>query len=507
MHAHAVLQFCLGAPHKGATFLTQTGHLARAIKHGRACTQGLNARVCSHVGSDVAIIGCWACTAIPANRHQHHAASLAHVGSLLVPSCAATLGWKYVISTHSCPYVMPLASFACFTLLCSCQHLTRWSPGKVQTCCLRSAGLASSQLRISGSMKRKYSVKSNRIGERWHVICCWHKCRGDLDRVHYRTGFRHDRIVRIVRQYLNTGTVNDRPRSGRPKRLSRLQAEALSAAVEAGQSVPAAAAQLKQQGVIPKSVSDRTSRRAVTAASDYRTAVIKPLLTAAAKAKRVAFSQHRYRVGNLVAVDSCIFRCFGFQPRRGVWVPKGTRPVCPKPVKGQQLHVYGGISKHGRTKLITVTGSTGLKKRYFKGNTGILYDGVCAQEFQERVLVQLNRDAKRIMQRAGQPPPVFLLDGARPHTATSTKAFMAAKGISYLHGWPSYSPDLNPIENVWAMMKREVAAHNPCSMAALSAAVNAAWKGVTRCTAAKLMRSFPRRLTKCINMGGECTGY
>ncbi|GFV38956.1 putative transposase like protein [Trichonephila clavipes] len=40
--------------------------------------------------------------------------------------------------------------------------------------------------------------------------------------------------------------------------------------------------------------------------------------------------------------------------------------------------------------------------------------------------------------------------------ARSIKAFLAEQNISLLD-WPDNSPDMNPIENIWELMKREVA--------------------------------------------------
>ena len=43
-----------------------------------------------------------------------------------------------------------------------------------------------------------------------------------------------------------------------------------------------------------------------------------------------------------------------------------------------------------------------------------------------------------------------LLDGEVLLHGPSAKAAMAEFGITVLPGWPSYSPDLNPQENVWS---------------------------------------------------------
>ncbi|GFU06194.1 uncharacterized protein TNCV_4765041 [Trichonephila clavipes] len=53
-------------------------------------------------------------------------------------------------------------------------------------------------------------------------------------------------------------------------------------------------------------------------------------------------------------------------------------------------------------------------------------------------------------------PYIFMQDGAHCHTARSILAFLAETNIPLLD-WPGSSPDMNPIENVWELMKREVA--------------------------------------------------
>ncbi|GFV44156.1 transposable element Tcb1 transposase [Trichonephila clavipes] len=56
----------------------------------------------------------------------------------------------------------------------------------------------------------------------------------------------------------------------------------------------------------------------------------------------------------------------------------------------------------------------------------------------------------------------FLLmdDNARPHSANIVDECLQSEDITRMD-WPAYSPDLNPIEHVWDMLGRRIAARQP----------------------------------------------
>lgn len=358
--------------------------------------------------------------------------------------------------------------------------------------------------------RSKMKRGAERHSARWAVVNAWKLSRGDLDRVWSVTKKRRRFVEKWIQHYKQHGTVEDKARSGRKKLFSASQQESFAEQVLEQQSVPAAARAATSQGLLGTSFSVSTAYRVARAQLDLKTPNPKPLLSKKTKEKRLAFSSARHRVGSLLAVDSSYFTLHGCQPRRRRWVRKGEKPTRPKPLKSQQLHVYGGISKHGKTSLVFVTGTTGLKKRYYKVSKKgrrQAYSGVCAEEFQNIMVSHLEPEGKAIMQAAQQPDPTFLLDGASPHTAESTKQLLRSRGIATVVAWPPNSPDLNPIENLWAWMKNRVYARQYDNLEGLKAAVLEAWEAVPVSMLAKLMGSFNKRKRICAERGGDHTGY
>jgi len=65
----------------------------------------------------------------------------------------------------------------------------------------------------------------------------------------------------------------------------------------------------------------------------------------------------------------------------------------------------------------------------------------------------------KVLNANGQTNLEFQQDNARPHVAKRTKEYLKLIAESHqlkVMGWPPNSPDMNPIENLWAHLKREL---------------------------------------------------
>ena len=105
-------------------------------------------------------------------------------------------------------------------------------------------------------------------------------------------------------------------------------------------------------------------------------------------------------------------------------------------------------------------------------------------------------------------PYIFMQDGAPCHTARSVKAFLQAKDIPLLP-WPGNSPDMNPIENAWELVKREVAKDMITTKTELIAKIIHVWNHHPELqeTVQNCITSMPKRIKDLIAAKGGHTHY
>ena len=105
---------------------------------------------------------------------------------------------------------------------------------------------------------------------------------------------------------------------------------------------------------------------------------------------------------------------------------------------------------------------------------------------------------------------IFQQDGARCHTALYSMRWFHEHGVAVLAGWPANSPDLSPVEQVWAIMKqfilRRFGMRTPLTLPQLEEAVFDAYANIGWKTIAVLTLSAKSRIQVCLERNGKFIG-
>ncbi|KAJ1303772.1 hypothetical protein OPQ81_008195 [Rhizoctonia solani] len=103
---------------------------------------------------------------------------------------------------------------------------------------------------------------------------------------------------------------------------------------------------------------------------------------------------------------------------------------------------------------------------------------------------------------------IYMHDNATPHKAKITLKWLEEHGIECLE-WPANSPDLNPIENLWAELKRKLGEYKepPNGILELWERVQAVWDQFAPAYCQKLIESMPRRMALVLEKKGKPISY
>ena len=139
----------------------------------------------------------------------------------------------------------------------------------------------------------------------------------------------------------------------------------------------------------------------------------------------------------------------------GVWT-KEQKVYKDNSNKKSSLMVWGAISKRGKSPLhIFKPGETENQQKY--------------QQILEKEFLGWN---DKIFPNGNS---VFYQDNAKPHVGKKVSSWME-ENIPQKINSPPYSPDLNPIENVWSILKNNVEKSEPKNLRELKKSINTSWE-------------------------------
>ena len=156
---------------------------------------------------------------------------------------------------------------------------------------------------------------------------------------------------------------------------------------------------------------------------------------------------------------------------------------------GGSVMIWGRLSWHGLTPLVRIQGPMNAS----------LYLSILQENLAPFVESFSNAERQGVM--LGQ-------DNDPKHTARRIQSWLAASGIKALK-WPANSPDLNPVEHLWAELERRVRAEIPAptTVDALWSALAVAWAEIPHETVSKLVESMPARIEAVYRARGSYTAW
>lgn len=174
-------------------------------------------------------------------------------------------------------------------------------------------------------------------------------------------------------------------------------------------------------------------------------------LTAAHRETRVWFANLNKRTNwrDWVFSDEKWFMIGGIKGNEKMWVemcdPDPEERYVGKVAHPTKVMVWGAIAYNGRSNLHFFDGKV-KGEQYCEAVKDAMIDYLHEPEW-----MNVRRGAKM----------TFMQDGARCHTSKSTEAWLeeqlpASWSFTPLGGWPANSPDLNPIEVIWAVLQDKV---------------------------------------------------
>lgn len=310
-------------------------------------------------------------------------------------------------------------------------------------------------------------------------------------------GVRKGSVHKVCKKFLNFNTINDLSRGHKKKVTSPTDDRRIVRAAVKNRRLSSKdiASDMSEVGV---SVSPRTVRRRLCAAGlKARIPRKKPFLNDIQRKKRVSWCKEHANWtvedwGKVIFSDETRISLFSSDGIRYVrrrsgeaFLPECMLPTMKHPVS---VMIWACMAAKGVGRMQVMKGNVNAK---------IYIDEILKMKVKQSAVDIFGQNIDFIFQQ----------DGAPCHTAKVCQAWFKDNNVKLL-SWPGNSPDLNPIENLWARLKILVSQRRPSNKQQLIEAVIACWHHViTTQELENLVQSMPKRIMAVIAAKGYATKY
>jgi transposase len=326
------------------------------------------------------------------------------------------------------------------------------------------------------------------------VNLLWRQNVRNAREISQRTGVPLRSCERYISSLKKNGKITIGHRSGRPRKLTPKKRRQIGMIVKHNHFTTAGEMKAQLEEKNPElEVSERTIRRELNNLGFVSTRPRRvPLLTQKAKESRLSWAHNHinYNWKKVVFSDETTLQMFcNTLP---AWSRDG-KPIAPMVKHPFKVHVWGAISVKGKIGMHMFTENLD-RHLYRQILDEHLYDNANAMHG-NRWVFQQDNDPK--------------------HTSRDVQGDLKTHLSGRILPWPSYSPDLNPIENVWAILKKNVekkvksmvAQKKKISKEIFCDLIRREWNDLENVVIVNCINSMQSRIKACIDAEGGHTKY
>lgn len=340
-------------------------------------------------------------------------------------------------------------------------------------------------------MPKQYTLNSKQMTDfqKGQALALWEQ--GLSNRKIGKTLKKDEKTIRnLINKWKITGTYERKKGSGRPRKTtSRQDREIVRTAIKNRRITSVAIKNNLRLDVTPKTIRNRLK----DANFKSRVAIKKPYITAANIKKRLQWAKD-HKDWTIEQWKHVVFSdeskiTLRWSGQRLVWRRQNEKFLqeCANAVvkNDKSIMVWGCLCANG------------------VGNLCQIYGNMNSSMYENILSSQMIPSAQKLF---GNNQWIFQHDNSRVHTANIIKKFIENSNIQTLI-WPAQSPDLSPIENAWAEIKRRTKDRNPSNEEELFQLMLNEWNnlGVNYLTA--LIESMPKRCIEVIKNKGYAIKY